>query len=179
MSHTDIERSVPSVTGEVVDDPDYLKIIYANLGIESALGAYLGGRSNGAGEEAVDQLLGRFSVAIAGVADKPEGIDTDIVRFSFDHLTNNMNEVASRHFGHQPPRSATQAVLTKLGAKQPQPRQYVRPLDDRYWDKQFMEQYRDGGHLVARQPDETENQFLARYIHSCMHGFLFANFTLL
>jgi hypothetical protein len=178
MSHTDLERTVPSLTGEVVDDPDYLKIIYANLGIENALETYLGGRSSHDGEQAVDQLLGRFSVAIAGVADKPEGIDTGIVRFSFDHLTNNMNEVASRQFGHQPPQSATQSVLTKLGVRQPEPRQYVRPLDDRYWDKQFMDQYRTG-HMVTRQPGETENQFLARYIHSCMQGFLFANFRLL
>jgi hypothetical protein len=177
MSHTDLERSVPSVTGEVVDDPDYLKIIYANLGIENALETYLGGRSSHDGEQAVDELLGRFSVAVAGVADKPEGIDTGIVRFSFDHLTNNMNEVASRHFGYQP-QSPTQSVLAKLGVKQPQPRQYVRPLDDRYWDKQFMDQHRTG-HMVTRQAGETENQFLARYIHSCMNGFLFANFTLL
>jgi hypothetical protein len=53
MSHADLERSVPSVTGEVVDDPDYIKIIYANLGIENALETYLGGRSSGAGEQAV------------------------------------------------------------------------------------------------------------------------------
>lgn len=177
MSHTDIERSAPAVTGEVVDDPDYLKIIYTNLGIENALETYLGEHSSHAGEQAVDLLLGRFSVAIAGVADKPAGIDVRIIRFAFEHLTNNMNEVASRHFGYQP-QSSTQSILTKLGARQPQPRQYVRSLDDRYWDKQFMDQYRTG-HMVTRQEGETENQFLARYIHSCMHGFLFANFTLL
>ncbi len=177
MSHTDLERTIPILTGEVVDDPDYLEHIYTNLGIENALVAYLGEHSSGAGEQAVDELLGRFSVAVAGVADKPEGIDKDIVRFAFDHLTNNMNKVASEQFGHQP-QTSTQSILTRLGARQPQTRQYVRPLDDRYWDKQFMDQYRTG-HMVSRQAGETENQYLARYIHTCVHGFLFAPFTLL
>jgi len=60
MSHTDLERTIPILTGEVVDDPDYLEHIYTNLGIENALVAYLGEHSSGAGEQAVRrQVLGQ------------------------------------------------------------------------------------------------------------------------
>jgi len=177
MNGTDIERSIPTVSGEVVDDNEYLKIIYNNLGIEAALDSYLDKHSRTNGEQEVDGLLARYANTVAEVADRPTGVDVGIVRIAFDQLTDNMNEVASRHFGHMP-QTAGSSALTKLGLKQPEPRQYVRPLDDRYWSQQFMDQYATD-YMVVRQAGESEKQFLARYVHGCIHGFLFAPFTLL
>ncbi len=33
--------------------------------------------------------------------------------------------------------------------------------------------------MAPKKDDETEEQYLARYIHTCMHGLLFAPFTYL
>lgn len=173
----DIALYQPVLTGEVIEtDRDYLAAVYASSGLEEALAGYLDGGSD-IGEQEVDLLIANFSISIAKTAWKDEGIDVDLVRFAFEHLTVNMNEVASRKFGHAP-QTATRSLLTRLGVTSPEPGRYVRPLDDRYWSKQFMEQYKDQ-HMVRRQSNETEEQYLARYTHVCIHGFLFAPFTYL
>lgn len=67
-------------------------------------------------------------------------------------------------------------MLTWLGLVKPEPDSYVRGLDDRYWTKQFPEQYTNQ-ELVQRQPNESDQQYLSRYIRTAIHGFIFAPFT--
>lgn len=177
MNGSEIEPAEVVLTGEVIEDEEYLKLVHSNLGIKEALASYL--ESRDLEEESVDILLAHFSVAIAETATRSGEIDVDIIRTAFEHLVHSMNETASRRHGYQP-QSLSQVALTKLKLRRPQPKSYVRQLDDRYWSKQFLEQYENGGQPMAPRKDgETDEQYLARYIHSCMHGFLFAPFTYL
>jgi hypothetical protein len=172
-----MEMSEPVLKGELIEsNEEFLEIVYANLGIEDALERYLGSEAE---EEEVDGLLAAFSSRIADTAWEDGSVDTTLVRFAFDHLTGSMNEVASQRYGYESPRTAVQTVLNWFGVAH-EPRRYVRSLDDRYWSEQFMDQYQNGGMPMApRQEDETDEEYLARYTYTCMHGLLFANFTYL
>ncbi len=178
MTGSELELSEPVLTGEIIEDEGYLKLVYENLGIEEALASYLD--SDDLTENEINILLIQFSISIAAIAGKGGGINIDAVREAFEHLTQNMNELASRKYGYEHQHhDLAQAALIKLKIKEPQPlkpRKYVRALDDRYWSKQFLEQY-ESESIVSRRPNETEEQYLARYIHSCMHGLLFSYFT--
>ncbi|MFI5270446.1 MAG: hypothetical protein ACHQT9_00175 [Candidatus Saccharimonadales bacterium] len=180
MTGMDLEPTITTVSGEVVDTTeDYIHLIFAGLGIEDALDAYLGDGPRSRDEPAVEQLLGKYAKAIAPLATTGEDIDVDIVRYAFDYLTFGMNEAANRRYGYEP-RSGFQAMFARAVAKPPYPQQYIRPLDDRYWSQQFMDQFRRGdGPMIARNEGESDEQYLPRYMQSCMNGFLFAPFTLL
>jgi hypothetical protein len=179
MTGKDIEARDAVLTGEIIEsDEEYLAIVYANLGVEEALDAYLD-RDSDTGEQDVEALLESFSATIASVAWKEGAVDTEIVRFAFDHLTASMNEVASARFGYERPETSFQAVLHWLGVGR-EPRRYVRPMDDRYWSQQFMDQYENGGLPIPdRHESENDQEYLARYTHGSMRGFLFAPFTYL
>lgn len=164
-------------------DGDYrlqvLHEIYEHSYIDEALYGYLD-RREGWNDQQVESQLKRFAVATTTLALVGGEVDVDLVRSAFDRLTLGMNETASRRYGHELPRSMVQAILIRLGKADPEPRQYVRPLDDRYWSQQFMDQYANGGLPMApRQADETGEDYLARYTYTAMRGLLWAPFTYL
>src|SRR5665213_286993 len=170
------ELGGPVVTGEVLDNEGYIEAVYDKLGIASSLGAYLDGQPGTEDEKDITILLAEFSMSLADAATTQGDIDVATVRFGMDHLTRNMNELCSSRFGYEPPRTLTEALLLKLGMITPVTKRYVRKLDDRYWAKQFPEEYA-GQKLVNRLPDETDRQYLARHIRTSIHGLIFAPFT--
>jgi len=171
-----------TATSEVLDTQGYLGAVYDRLGIEAALGAYLGGQSGAADEHDIDMRLAEFSMALADAATMPVGaevaggVNVATVRLGVDHLTRNMNEVCSAKFGYKRASGWPEAILRKLGIVKTDPGRYVRYLDDRYWGKQFPEQYAEQ-RMVQREPGENEKQYLGRYIQTVIHGFIFAPFT--
>ncbi len=161
-------------TGDVIDDEAYIHAVYDSLGIEAALDDYLNPGSE-IEEADVEAVLARFSAALASAALINGQLDVAIVRMGVDHLTRNMNEVCSARYGYK---SATllQSLLIRAGVANPQPKRYVRELDDRYWGIQFPEEYTDE-RQATRSPDETEVQYLTRHIHQSIKGLVFAYFT--
>ena len=166
----------PVVTGEVLDTEGYVEAVYDRLGIETALGAYLDGQPGTEDESDITVLLADFSMSLAEAATTQGDVDIPTIRFGVDHLTRNMNELCSSRFGHQPPKTLSEALLLKLGMATPVTKSYVRKLDDRYWEKQFPEDYAEEK-SVTRLPEEADQQYLARYIRTAIHGFIFAPFT--
>ncbi len=167
------KRTGPEVTGEVPTTEAYIETVYGTLGIEAALGSYLDGAAS---EDDVAILLATFSDRLADAALERGSLEVKTVRFGIDHLTGNMNKVCNAKLGSQPPKTLTEALLLKLGMVEPEPRRYIRELDDRYWTKQFPEEYADE-QLAKRLPNETDQQYLARHIRTSIHGLLFAPFT--
>jgi hypothetical protein len=166
----------PVAAGEVLDTEGYIEAVYDRLGIETALGAYLDGQTGTEDEGDITVLLAEFSMSLAEAATTRRNIDIPTVRFGVDHLTRNMNELCSSRFGYEPPKTLTEAMLLKLGAITPVTKSYVRRLDDRYWAKQFPEEYAEEKQ-VQRELDESDQQYLGRYIRTAIHGFIFAPFT--
>jgi len=176
MYELDRVHSAQPATGEVLDTEDYIETAYDQLGIEAALGAYLDGQPGTEDEQEITARLAEFSMRLAEAAMTTGDVDVATVRFGVDHLTRNMNEVCSAKFGYKRAGSLSEAVLIKLGIAKPESDRYVRGLDDRYWAKQFPEEYAEEK-LVRRETDESDQQYLGRYIRTAIHGFIFAPFT--
>lgn len=181
-SHIDSYPEASAAAAEGYDSDYRLQVlheIYDHSYIDEALYGYLD-RREGWTDQQVESQLKRFAVATTTLALVGGEVDVDLVRSAFDRLTLGMNETASRRYGYELPRSMTHAILIRFGKADPEPRRYVRPLDDRYWSHQFMDQYANGGlPMVPRQADETGEGYLARYTYTAMHGLLWAPFTYL
>jgi hypothetical protein len=179
MSDGDLVPAEAVLHGEVLEtDEEYLRIVYSNGGTEGSLVRYL---DTGSGEDcgAVEVGLSSFCDVLAGVALKDGEVGVNLVRSAFDLVTGSMNEVASRKYGYVR-EGAVRSLLVRAGIKAPKPDSYVSYLDDRYWSSQFMDQYENGGMPMApRQDEETDQEYLARYTYTCIHGLLFAPFTYL
>jgi len=168
--HGPERRVPPAVSGETLD---YIESTYALLGVEAALASYL---DRGVEGTEVDGLLAEYSAILADSAVGPLGVNVAALQFGVDHLTASMNEVCSRKHGYEPPKTLREAVLVKTGRAKPTPIRWISGLDDRYWIKQFPDEYR-GEKLVARHPDETDQQYLARHLNRAIQGLIFSRFT--
>jgi hypothetical protein len=163
----------PSVTGEVLDTTDYIAAAYDKMGLETALGSYLDGEIE---DEAVMALLAGYATVMADAAIGSAGVDVPVLQFGAEHLTKGMNEACSSRHGYLPAKSLGEALLVKTGLGKPSPQRWIHGLDDRYWAKQFPDEY-GGEKLVTRQPGETDQQYLARHLQVAIHGLVFAHFT--
>ena len=178
MSDGETTQGTPVLYGEVLEtDEAYLRAVYEHSGVEAVIARYVDTHSN-EDSAAADLALARFCDVVAATAFKGEDeIDVDVVHAAFDLVTDSMNEVASRKYGYSR-QGALRAMLVRAGARPPETTSFVRRLDDNYWSSQFMDQYKNGGLPMApRQEDETGQGYFARYTYTCMHGFLFAYFT--
>lgn len=153
---------------------------YESHFIESSLRAYLDAGTTETEikrEHEVSALLMNFSEDLANLAYHDRHIDTDIIRYGFDHLTNSMNGLCRETL--QQTATGLKGFLAKIGLVSAPHRPdttYIRKLDDRYWNEQFLKIYEDNP-FVPRKPDETDQEYLARHIHNAMFGFLYAPFT--
>jgi hypothetical protein len=174
----EIDRVVDeqAISGEVLDPEGYIQVAYDKHGLEPALGAYLDGRPTDQADQDVTARLAGFSMQVAEAAMTPAGIDIDTVRFGVDYLTRSMNKVCSDRFGYEPAKSWSEALLRKLGVGKPENGRYVRGLDDRFWTKQFSEEYATE-HFVRREADEDDQHYLGRHLQASIHGYIFAPFT--
>jgi hypothetical protein len=178
MNDGESVRPEPVIHGEVLEtDEAYLRAVYDNSGIKDKLARYVDTHSS-EDNDAAEAGLARFCNVIAATALKDSEVDVNVVRSAFELVTAGMNEVADRKYGN--PRQGTiQRLLVRAGVVAPGTSGYVRYLDERYWSDQFMDQYENGGLPMApRQEHETDQEYLARYTYTSMHGLLFAPFTL-
>lgn len=179
MTGKDLVRTGSIVRGEVLKThEDFLRAAYGNSGTEAALDQYIATHS-AEDSAAVETRLAQFCNVTAATALEDGEINVDLVRSAFDLVTDSMNEAASRRYGYESPRGVVQFLLVRAGVQAPQPRRYVRHLDDHYWSQQFMDQYKNGGMpMELRRPEETEQEYLARYTFKCLQGLVFAYFTM-
>ncbi|HSW37056.1 MAG TPA: hypothetical protein VLG37_01660 [Candidatus Saccharimonadales bacterium] len=169
----------PAIKGEVAENDQIAKIIYARSGIDELLEAYAFRGAHSITETEIDAALGDYATDIARLATASDGIDVELVHQAFDQVFKGMNTVAERKHGKQPPPSPVRSLLTRIGLSHPAPPiNYVHVLDEKYWAEQFMDQYRSQS-FVKRQPNELEASYAARYIHHCLHGFALAPFSYL
>lgn len=180
MSSGELIQTSPTESilhGEVLEtDKDYLQAVYSSGGIEDDLVRYLD-TGSAINSEIIDLKLSQFSNIIARAAWKHDEIDVAVVRSGFDIVTESMNKAANQVHGYAR-QGALQSLLVRAGIKPPQIDSYVRALDDRYWSRQFMEEFKKGGPLLpSRHVGETDSDYFARYTYGCMRGFLFARFT--
>ena len=159
---------------EASTDGQQIREAYNKLGVNTALRAYIDQK---AGEAEVAAALVKFSGELSTVALGSGSLDVAAVRYGVEYLTSDMNQACNEKHGFLEPTGRWQALLVRAGHVQLQTRQYIRLLDDRYWNKQFPEDYQSGKLVPLRQPQETEQQHLARYVHSSIYGLLFAPFT--
>lgn len=160
--------------GDVHGTDSYIEAIYDKTGIQPALAAYLDGKAE---EDDITPLLSDFSMSLAETALSGGSVDTGAVRFGFDHLTDGMNKACNEKHGYEPPKTLREAVQLKMGMVEPQERSYVRKLDDRFWLKQFPEEY-ENGTLAQRLQGESDQAHLGRSIRAAMHGYIFSYFTM-
>lgn len=168
--------TAPTLTHATAINPrtkDYFLHSYEELDIEASLQAYM---NNGLEEQDLGETLSRFSSRLAGLATREGYLDTDVVRFGVEHLTDSMNDVCRQAF-EPPAKTGILSLLAKAGiGSQPPGKTYIKKLDERYWSKQFLEQHKDGS-LTQRRRGEGELEYLERYIDAVVHGFIFAPFT--
>ncbi len=150
-------------------------IAYASLGLDEQLEAYALGEEPG-DESVVRDSLVKYGQDVAGIATQGGDIDVGVIREAFDRLYEGMEGVARKKYGPEKPRTITEGLLVRSGVVLPRYRQQFSHLDDRYWNEQFMGQY-EAQAMVERLPDEPEQDYLARYIATCLHGFPWAYFT--
>jgi len=170
-----MEGAAP-LQGEIVTPIDMVYIAYARLGLDEQLEAYA--LTDGLGDEStVRYSLIQYGQDIAGIATEGGGdIDVGVIREAFDRLYEGMEGVARKKYGPEKPKTISEGVLTRSGLVLPRYRQQFSHLDDKYWDEQFMRQY-ETQEMVERLPDESDQDYLARYIATCLHGFPWAYFT--
>lgn len=142
--------------------------VYDYLDIEKKLADYLDSEAE---ESDIEPLLQEFAVWLARLGKD----DLKVFRAGFDRLTQSMNEVAKKKIEN--PQLKWRLKLKKQPSAGHE-MSYVRELDDDYWEKQFPEQYVNGG-MISRNAGESDKNYTARYTYACMHGLLFAPFTYL
>jgi hypothetical protein len=152
------------------DEPSKEEIalrLFDYLEIEKSLAAYLNGEAK---ECDIEEQLLEYAAWLAWLAKD----DIKIYKAAFDRLTQSMNDAARKKFESPKPKSR----IFKLRII-PTEREYVRSLDDRYWNEQFSEQHQNDEMTGAKTEDESDQEYTARYAYACMHGLLFAPFTYL
>ena len=168
--------------GDVVTDDDRVTILFERGDVEDMLRRFASGDSvsdddsRRTSEDDLDRVLTDYSVELASLAFQGGSIDVDLVRNGFDRVQDCMNEIGNEMFGTERPRTMTQAILEKAGLRAPAQRRYFAPLDDRYWEVQFMEQY-DKQTWTQRRPGQTDASYFAHYTATAMHHFLLAPYS--
>lgn len=181
---TDVTPSQPPVEHitsgelEVVTDDDMIRIAYDRLGIDDALLGYAT-RERGVSLDdykTVESLLPPFGQAIAEVVHQDGVVNVELIREAFERFYDGMEQAARVKYGPEKPYSFTETVLQRLGIRPPKYRQHFSRLDDRFWDIQFMEQY-NGQTWEKRDPNESEQAFLGRYIAHTLYRFPWSSFS--
>jgi hypothetical protein len=174
------DREPPTQRPFLPVDPvvqEQIRDTYSDRFIESSLRAYAQGASD---EREASGALEQFSVYLAGRATRENFIDTDIVRFGVEHVADSMDKICREILTPQPRYPKWRGLLAKVGLVGP-PRYgeltYMHRLDDKYWESQFLKEYEENSPFVKRQPQETDQKYLERYINHVIQGFLFAPFS--
>jgi hypothetical protein len=160
---------------EVLTKADMIAVAYDKLGIDQVFHDYAFA-PNRDGGSTVEQALDQYGRAIAYMAYEDGEIDIDLVRGGFDRLYDDMEEIAREKYGPLPSHSLGDRFLQWAGVREPRYMQYFSPLDDRFWEKQFRQQFEEEV-WVQRQPDESDEQFWGRYIGVTLHHFPWAYFS--
>lgn len=178
VSPTPGANSLPAsraVRGEVVTT-ELVDKAYDQLGLDGMFETYARHTGDAFLEEDVHLALVDLAVDVASMSFNGGEIDVELVRRAFDRTYAGMNQAARNARNMQLPTTPFQSLLIKAGIKQPEYMRAVAPLDDRYWSRQFMEQFADES-MIKRIEDEPEEVYLARYISRCLEGFPWAHFT--
>jgi hypothetical protein len=165
-----------NVSGEVVSEMDMVDIAYEHSELDELVRKYAFHEGGHQIEAEVQEALMSLSIDVSQIATQGEGIRVDLIRRAFDHLYSSMNAHAGVARNLRKPSGPIGALLQKTGLRKPEYRGVVIPLDDKYWDKQFLEQF-EQEQMVARKPDESTESYLARYTARCLMGFPWAYFS--
>jgi hypothetical protein len=170
-----VER-VPGGPAEVVSAVDMVYIAYERLGFDEMLEAYALCDETGGVETRMQAALFDYAKSVASIATQDGGMDIPVIREAFDRFYEGMEGASRKKYGAEKPSSISDAALKRFGLRPPTYQRQFKPLDDRYWEKQFVEQYESGA-MATRKPNESDQDYLARYIATCLHGFPWAYFT--
>lgn len=168
-----ITRHIPS---EVIAEADTVDTAYDRTGIEELVRQYAYHKGDYGLEGNIDKALADLANDLARIATQSGEINVELIRQGFDRLYSDMNRHAATARGLRKPAGPIGWVLEKSGIREPQYRQVLIPLDDRYWNRQFLAQFHDSV-LTERREGESDQDYLARYTLHCLKGFPWAYFT--
>ncbi len=117
-------------------------------------------------EAGINKLLLELSQQLNDTQKGYSGLDIGLYRAAFEELTKIMDAVAAEKF--EAPR--------KKWRKPQESRPYVRMLDDKYWGREFQQQYAEGL-ADAQKRGEAEEYYRTRYMYQSMQGLLFTPFA--
>jgi hypothetical protein len=159
------------------EDLDALLLAYEDFGIDQSLRLYaLSGRNDSTLAPQIERSIDVFGQLVATKAVTDDVIDTGLVRAVFERFYDDMENAANAKYGPEKPYTLTGRILTHLGIRKPSYRQHFHRLDDKYWDKQFPDQFQKEM-WVKRVDGESKQVYAGRYIATCLKLFPWANFT--
>jgi hypothetical protein len=129
-------------------------------------------------ETDLDERFFDYAKDVSVLAVLNESLDVPLLRTAFDIVIDDMNRVANQKFGDGQPATIRRALLSRLGIPPPAERKSFAHHDDRFWNVQFVDGYREGGR-PQRQPSETDTHYLGRYFGLTLHNFALAPFSYL
>jgi hypothetical protein len=170
--------------GAIVTEQQIIEGLYARAGMNDSLRKFAFGEPRSDSDPTItseddvlaafadySQLLGPF------IMDGNE-VNVPLVRAAFDRVFVGLNAVGSEKLGYKRPSGILGAVLEKAGVRNPQPNQYFRPMNDRYWDVQFPAEH-EGQVLIRRADDESIGDYTTRYVQACLRAYVFPHFSFL
>lgn len=169
-------RRTRAVAGEVVTETDIVDIAYERTGLDELVQRYAFHEGGYNLTAEIEVALADLAAELSRLAVQGDNIDVDLIRHGFDRLYADMNRHAAVARGLRLPAGSIGRLLEKSGIRQPRYRQVVVPLDDKYWNEQFLAQFHEG-RMVKPLPDEPREAYLARYTAHCLKGFPWAYFT--
>ena len=173
--NTSPARPRQTLQGELVN-VDLVNQVYDQTGLDQLFEVYARHEGDMYLEDDVAQAFSELAVHIAGMAYNGGNVEVELVRAAFDRTYAGMNLAARQARDLRKNASPLQNLLVKAGVKQPEYHTVVLPLDDKFWNSQFMDQFHNEGQ-VKRVPAEPEEVYFARYVARCLRGFPWAYFT--
>lgn len=173
---------------EVVTDSDIVHILYAKQNVSSVLRRFAFGQPYSdedtriVDETDIDAAFADYAADVAKFAVRDGDINVGLVREAFGVINTDMNIIAGEKFGFERSRTVQRWLFERLGVRVPGLRTYLPrhpyfpSLGDLYWHKQFLKQY-EAQELTHKLPDEPDEQYLTRYLRSCLYGFVLPNFS--
>lgn len=159
---------------EVLTDADRIDAAYARFEIDELLHKYAEGHDWELTNDIEAALVG-LGYAIGNIAYKGGNVDIGLVRRGFELMYDTMDAALAQKEGIKPP-SVARKVLERWGLRYPDYVPTFSRLDDRYWDKQFMEEFNKDT-WIKRLPTETNQEYFNRYVGWALHSFPWAYYS--
>jgi len=157
---------------------DRVDMAYDGLELDELLLEYALGQSAGriGLTFRIEGSIEELGQAVAPLATAEGVVYPGVVRAAFDRFHGGMEKAAAAKFGPERPRTYREAFLIDVGIRDPKYRQRYRKLDDRYWEKQFMRDYKEQS-FVQLEPGESEQHYPGRYIANALSGLQWSIFS--